>query len=764
MIKTDLHLHSVFSSKPAGFFSKKLGMQESYILPRQIYDTLYERGMNLFTITDHDEINGCLEIGHLPNTFISEEATVYFPEDRCKIHVLCYDINEKIHKEIQKLRYNVYELTDYLQQENVTHSLAHPLYNMDGKLSKNHIEKTLLLFDNWELINGTRSGLSSKLTKEIAEHFTGEKLDLLADKHGFNRRQRANISYTAGSDDHNGMDIGSTYTQCEGSTTQDLKNALGTRATTAQGDYGSPVRLTHMIMGISYRWAKDQSKSESALLDYLFSNSKMNLFTRIVGLKKIKNYTKLISGIEEEVSPANRHELIHSFFKNFFPYLVKEFATTKKFDIEKISTLLGKSMLSAIPAFFYLSVYWQRAQEKKSSRQIYRKLIKDKKDVSGKVVYFTDTFNEINGVALTSKKILNLARERELNLTMVTAYDENVDDLYRKNFTPVLSFDLPEYEEITVNIPQFLDMLEYVDRENFDVVYAATPGILGLYAFLIAKILHIPYVTTFHTDFPEYIGKYSDDHMFKDHIWNGFSMLLNSSSRVLSPSKEYKRVLISNGVKRKKIEVFTRGVNHDKFNVGFREENFWKKFDDSLQNEKIVLFVGRVAKEKNLDAFLQVSEILEKREDVKFAVVGDGPYLSSIKPKYEKSVIFTGFMEKEELSRTFASSDIFLFPSHTETFGNVALESQASGLPTIVSDKGAIKENVEDGVTGFVIGSENPFDYAKKVEFLLDNPTVYESMKKSGVELMKQRDEKELLYKMIKLFSMGKISKREAEV
>ncbi|MBB5022237.1 glycosyltransferase [Desulfurispira natronophila] len=115
MIKVDLHLHSSASSRGAGFFSEKLQVQESYVTPRQVYDTLFERGMNLFTITDHDSIDGCLEIAHLPGAFISEEVTTYFPEDRCKIHVIALDINEEIHRELQRLRYNVYELVDYLQ-------------------------------------------------------------------------------------------------------------------------------------------------------------------------------------------------------------------------------------------------------------------------------------------------------------------------------------------------------------------------------------------------------------------------------------------------------------------------------------------------------------------------------------------------------------------------------------------------------------------------------------------------------------------------
>ncbi|MEA1920587.1 MAG: glycosyltransferase [Campylobacterota bacterium] len=760
MVKVDLHLHSKHSNKPAGFFSKKLDMHESYVTPKQLYDTLFERGMTLFTITDHDEIGGCLEIADLPGVFISEEATAYFPEDRCHIHVLCYDITPVQHEIIQRKRYNVYELVDFLQEQEITHVLAHPLYDMDGRLTDTHIEKCLLMFDNWEIINGTRSGISAKLTQEIAERFKGYRLDELAQKHGFNKRQRSQISYTGGSDDHGGQDVGKTYTQCPGNDLDDFKLALTQNSTEPQGDYGSPIRLSHMIMNISHQWAKEKKHTSSYLLDYLFAKPKMNMLTQLMGMKKVVEQVQNISGIT--LNSDNRHDMIHGFFKNLFPHLVKEFSDSKNLDMDKVSMLLGQSMLSIIPTAYYLSVYWQRSYEKKRSRQIYRALTQEKKDFTGKIAYFTDTFNEINGVALTSQKLYNLAKERNYNLTFVTAYQEKMKDPFRKNFDPIFSFDLPEYEEIKVNIPHFLDMLEYCDDQNFDVIYAATPGVVGIYAFFIAKILHIPYVTTFHTDFPEYIGKYSGDHLFKGHIWNAFSLLFNNADRVLAPSKAYKKVLVSNGVKKKKIELFTRGVNHLKFNPDFKNENFWNQFQSDYKTKTTVLFVGRIAQEKNLDLFLQVAKLLNDHDSLQFVIVGDGPYMSHIKSEASHNVLFTGFLKDEALSSAFASADIFLFPSQTETFGNVILEAQASGLVPIVSSKGALKENMIPETTGFVVEGNNPFDYASHIQTLLDDPLRFKNMRQSALDFMGDKSEEALLEVMLDKLSLGKLQTRQS--
>jgi glycosyltransferase involved in cell wall biosynthesis len=759
MIKVDLHLHSQHSSNPAGFFSKKLDMHESYVTPQELYDTLFERGMNLFTITDHDQISGCLEIAHLPGVFISEEATVYFPEDRCHIHVLCYGITEAQHARIQAVRYNVYDFVDYVQSENILHVLAHPLYDMDGRLTETHIEKCLLMFDNWEIINGTRSGISAKLTQEIAETFTGLKLERLAAKHGFNKRRRATISFSGGSDDHGGMDIGRTYTEAPGATFDDLRAAFEDGQTVPQGDYGSPIRLTHMIMSISHQWAKSKNHTSSYLLDYLFGKPKLSMVTKLLGMQRVIDQVGQISGIPGMINGNNKHDVTHNFFKHLFPYLMKELSDTKNLTMDKVSMLLGQSLLSIIPSAYYLSVYWQRAYEKKRSRQIYRKLTGEKKDTTGRVAYFTDTYNEINGVALTSKKLHQLVSEEGYKMTFVTAYKEQIKDPYRKNFQPVLSFSLPEYEEIPVNIPHFLDMLEYCDSQNFDVIYAATPGVVGLYAFFIAKILHIPYVTTFHTDFPDYIGKYSGDHLFKSHVWSAFALLFNNAHRILSPSKAYRRILIANGVKKKKIELFTRGVNEARFNPSFRNELFWKQYDPTIQNQRIVLFVGRVAKEKNLDLFVQVYQLLRHRNDLRFAIVGDGPYMAQIDTPANAGIIKTGFLEGTALSEAFASADIFLFPSETETFGNVVLEAQASGLVPIVSSAGAVKENLIEESTGFVVKGNNPFDYAQIIERLMEDTVHLEMMQQNALHFMADKGERELLKQMLDKLSLGLLEK-----
>ena len=129
--------------------------------------------MSLVTITDHNTIAGALEIAHLPDTFVSEEITAYFPEDRCKVHVLALDITENQHRDIQKVRENISDLADYLNQEQILHVVAHPLYGINERFSPEHFERLLLLFKNFEL-NGARNPEQNQLLRSILAGLTAE--------------------------------------------------------------------------------------------------------------------------------------------------------------------------------------------------------------------------------------------------------------------------------------------------------------------------------------------------------------------------------------------------------------------------------------------------------------------------------------------------------------------------------------------------------------------------------------------------------------
>src|ERR1700674_1380073 len=183
MSSCDLHIHSRFSARSEEWLFRRFDFPDSYTDPRDLYRLLRERGMDFVTITDHDTIDGNLEIATLDHTFISEEVTTYFPHDPCKLHLLVWGISEAQHSEIAALRENIYELQSYLQKATISHSVAHPLYSINGKLEASHLERLILLFKHFEGINGLRDALLSELARELFSTLTPQKIQEMGDPH-----------------------------------------------------------------------------------------------------------------------------------------------------------------------------------------------------------------------------------------------------------------------------------------------------------------------------------------------------------------------------------------------------------------------------------------------------------------------------------------------------------------------------------------------------------------------------------------------------
>ena len=157
--KVDLHIHSKFSDHSAEWVFRRFEFPDSYSSPKKLYRRLKEKGMTYVTLTDHNRIEGCLEIGEFKDVFVSEEVTTHFPDDYVSVHLLVWNISETQHREIQALRPNILELQKYLANNAISHAVAHPLYDMNRQLTADHVQKLILLFKHFEGINGLRDAL-----------------------------------------------------------------------------------------------------------------------------------------------------------------------------------------------------------------------------------------------------------------------------------------------------------------------------------------------------------------------------------------------------------------------------------------------------------------------------------------------------------------------------------------------------------------------------------------------------------------------------
>ena len=263
---------------------------ESYSDPFLIYDILRKSGMTFFTLTDHNSIDGCLLLKERygEEVLISTESTVTFPEDGCKIHLLIYGITEGNFAEIQRLRKDIYTLREYLRERDIAHSVAHATYPVQGeKLTVNHLEKLILLFDTFEVINGARNQRDNQAWKDILKRLTPDCIESLIEKHNimpFGERSWIK-GFTGGSDDHAAVFTGITYTEARAADAGNFLEALKRKETEASGRHGDYRSLAYQIYKITYDYSQQNGNGSRSLMtqlsERLFEKKPLGLLNRV---------------------------------------------------------------------------------------------------------------------------------------------------------------------------------------------------------------------------------------------------------------------------------------------------------------------------------------------------------------------------------------------------------------------------------------------------------------------------------------------------
>src|SRR6266516_1536089 len=276
--RCDLHIHSRYSARSEEWLFRRLDFPDSYANPTQLYGQLLKRGMDYVTITDHDTIEGCLQIARLPRTFLSDQVTTYFSHDSCKLHFLVLGISEQQHPEIESVRDNIFELQRYLQTAQITHAVAHPLYSVNGKLEACHVEQLILLFKHFEGINGLRDALLSDLAQTLFGQLTPEKIDELANRHNLapTHTQPWKKIFVGGSDDHGGQFAASAFTETQAAdSAEEFLEFVRNGDCNAQGQGGTPLILSHGFYNTVACFIQDRFHEKlgpgAALVEKMFS-------------------------------------------------------------------------------------------------------------------------------------------------------------------------------------------------------------------------------------------------------------------------------------------------------------------------------------------------------------------------------------------------------------------------------------------------------------------------------------------------------------
>ncbi|PYL49115.1 MAG: histidinol-phosphatase, partial [Verrucomicrobia bacterium] len=356
-----------------------------------------------------------------------------------------------------------------------------------------------------------------------------------------------------------------------------------------------------------------------------------------------------------------------------------------------------------------------------------------------KRAWFTDTLEDVNGVATTIRKMTAAGAAAGKELVVVASRsDLQLSDIPIKNFPPIGEFELPEYELQKLSFPPILQMLDYVQREQFTEIIISTPGPVGLTALLAAKMLNLRTSGIYHTDFPQYIRILTEDSFLESVAWGYMHWFYGQLDTVFVNSEEYRQSWVRRGFDPSKLKILPRGLDNELFHPGRRDCAFFEKFGAS-NGEVRLLYVGRISREKDLDLLADAYRRLRKEGlPVQLFVVGHGPYSEAL-AKSLPEAFFTGYLRGKELATAYASADVFVFPSTTDTFGNVILEAQASGLPVVVSDSGGPKELVADNVNGLITRSHDAQDFTRAIRMLVTNRALRERMANSARDSVTDR-------------------------
>jgi glycosyltransferase involved in cell wall biosynthesis len=313
----------------------------------------------------------------------------------------------------------------------------------------------------------------------------------------------------------------------------------------------------------------------------------------------------------------------------------------------------------------------------------------------------TETFPpEVNGVAKTLGRWVETfqARGHAVDVVRPSRPRERIAE------DGAMGLSVPFYPQVRLGLALPWQLEQRYRRFQTELVHIATEGPLGLAALWAGGRRRLPIASSFHTNFDHYMTHYG----LAGWEWCGRAYLRwfhNRCAVTLAPSRATQRRLLKRGFER--VEVWSRGVDADLFNPRRRDRALRAALGLG-ETDVLLLYVGRLAAEKNLDALLAVHSQLQgmlgaAAPSVRLALVGDGPMHDSIMQRRLSGVHLAGARHGPELARWFASADIFTFPSQTETFGNAILEAQASGLAVVAFDYETTRERIVNGKDGILL-------------------------------------------------------------
>ncbi|SEH82904.1 Glycosyltransferase involved in cell wall bisynthesis [Halobacillus karajensis] len=349
-----------------------------------------------------------------------------------------------------------------------------------------------------------------------------------------------------------------------------------------------------------------------------------------------------------------------------------------------------------------------------------------------KIAIFTDTYTpQVNGVAKTLKRLTAYLDGKSISYRVYAPAASGTKD-HNQNVIRFKSFPFWCYPECRLAFPHLSKVKKDMKDFKPDLIHIATPFNIGLVGLYVGKKMNIPVVGSYHTHFDQYLDYYHLSFL-APFAWRYMRWFHHSFKKTFIPSLHTKQKLKIQGFHN--IKLWKRGVDRKHFKPITDSEQHVRNYYN-IKAPYLFSYVGRLAPEKGLDTLIEISKRMPPHvnKNIHWLIVGDGPLRRSLQMKAPLNMTFTGYQDGIRLAQIFASSTLFVFPSETETFGNVALESLACGTPVIGASAGGIQEIVTHKKTGILCRPGDVESFTTAILSLLSDPAKLAAMSKLARE------------------------------
>jgi glycosyltransferase involved in cell wall biosynthesis len=390
--------------------------------------------------------------------------------------------------------------------------------------------------------------------------------------------------------------------------------------------------------------------------------------------------------------------------------------------------LYSVEILANLPAIFRLRAWYRQVKAKPASEPM--------------VACVGDNLDEVNGIALSLRIMLRELRGQGREVFIFgTAFHtqpprrEGPDDSVEMA-AGRYSLDQAGYAASEVALMRIDGFIDFLRRHPVDIIEFQTPGTVSFLCLVVAKVVGIQTLSHYRTDILTYSRLLVKNRL---GIWliNTWTVIITRlMGPVIVPSEAYRAKVAEMGIAPQRIHKLPRGVDLSKFHPSKAGNGAWQRLGLPASGIKLI-YVGRVSREKNLDALADIFPSLADRlPGVKLIIVGDGPYREGLGDRFRgrTDVYFTGVVQGEDLAGIFASGDALVFPSLTDTFGNSVVEALASGVPCVTSNEGGPREIIIEGESGLIFDPRIPGDLEAKILALASDPDRLSSFKAKARE------------------------------